>query len=138
MNVLNPRDAAGRPLWVRAVRVITIVYCGIVPAIAVAMMIVVSAVVDQYLSIAEDVVLGLVSGGLLVAPAALYAAVIRADPLVVVVGGGLVALQTWSAWWAFTDDASTAGLALIWIPFAGIPFVLVAWFLEVLSRPPEL
>ncbi len=50
------------------------------------------------------------------------------------VGAALAALELWSIWAAVTGESSTSGLAILWIPFAGIPLVLVGWLLQTWSR----
>jgi hypothetical protein len=136
MNVRNRAEVPERTLWARAVKAVAVIYCGVLPAI-VAGMTIVSAVVDRSLPAGDDLSIGLGAVALLLAPVALYAAFIRTDALVVVVGTGLVALQTWSTWAAFTGESSTSGLAILWIPVAGVPFVLVGWFVDAMARSPD-
>ena len=142
MNVVNLTETADRASWARAVKAVAVVYCVVLPAI-VAGMTMVSSVFHEPLSGGEDLRLGLTLAALLLAPGILYAALVRTNVVMVVAGGGLVVLQTWSVWAATTGTASTAGLAILWIPFLGVPLVLVGWAVDVwvragqpLSPPP--
>ena len=73
--------------------------------------------------------------GLILAPSLTYAAVIDRRVPVVVFGSALAALELWSIWAALTGESSTSALAILWIPFVGIPLVLLGWLLQTWSRP---
>ncbi len=72
--------------------------------------------------------------GLFALPCFAYAVVIYRRTFVIGVGAALAALELWSIWAAVTGESSTSGLAILWIPFAGIPLVLVGWLLQTWSR----
>ncbi len=73
--------------------------------------------------------------GLVGAPCLLYALVIRRRIPVIVFGSALAALELWSIWAAETGESSTSALALLSIPLAGIPLVLLGWLMQTWSRP---
>ncbi|MDQ4124328.1 MAG: hypothetical protein M3134_01840 [Actinomycetota bacterium] len=133
MNVVNLTETADRAAWARAVKAAAVIYCGVLPAIVIGMTIV-ESISWAPVAAGESVRYGLISGAVFVAPAALYAFLIRTNVVVVAGGAGLAALQTWSIWAATTGTASTAGLAILWIPFLGIPVMLLAWAVDVWIR----
>jgi hypothetical protein len=68
-------------------------------------------------------------------PPILYAALIHRKGFVIVIGAALAALELWSVWSALTGESSTSGLAVLSIPFFGIPLVLVGRLLQTWTRP---
>ena len=133
MNADSLVDTGERYLWVRAVKAFVVILCGVVPAIVLGMMIV-QSVRRGFDGTADSIKYGLIASAILLAPVALYAALIKAKLPVVVVGIGLVALEAWSVWNAVTSESSTGGLAILSIPFFGIPFVLLGWAADVWIR----
>lgn len=69
------------------------------------------------------------------APPVLYGVLIHRRFPVVVVGAALTALEIWCIWVAQTGESSTSGLALLWIPFGGIPLVLLGRLWQTWTRP---
>jgi hypothetical protein len=132
MNVLNLTETTENDLWARGVKAVVVILCGVIPAIVLGMYLVRS--LTEGPSAGETVKYGAISALLLLAPVALYAALIRTKVPVVLFGAGLVAIETWSIWNAYTLESSTAGLAILWIPFAGVPFVLLGWAADVWIR----
>ena len=133
MNVDSLVNTGERYLWVRAVKAFVVILCGVVPAIVLGMMIV-QSVRRGFDGTADSVKYGLIAGAVLLAPVALYAALIKTKLPIVVAGVGLVVIEGWSVWNAFTSESSTGGLAILWIPLAGIPFVLLGWAADVWIR----
>ena len=78
----------------------------------------------------EVVELVLVLGLVLWGPFLLYYAAIRSRPGTFIVGLGLLLITAWAFWLAWTDDNSTAGANLMWIPFVNYPMVAAAWAAE--------
>ena len=132
MNVPKPTDTTDGDLWVRGVKASVVILCGVIPAIVLGMY-VVRSVVDG-VGTGSSVKYGVISALLLLAPVALYAALIHTKVPIVLFGTGLVAIETWSIWNTYTLESSTAGLAILWIPFAGVPFVLCGWAIDVWIR----
>lgn len=75
--------------------------------------------------------------GLVLAPSLIYAAVIYRKVPVIVFGTALAALELWSLWATFNGESSTSALAILAIPFFGIPLVLLGWVVQAWSRPPD-
>lgn len=132
MNVPNLTGTTEHDPWARGVKAAVVILCGVIPAIVLGMYLVRSLAdgVDG----APSVWVGVVSALLLLTPTALYATLLRTKVPVILFGVGLVAIETWSIWSTYTLDSSTAGLAILWIPFAGGPFVLLGWAVDVWIR----
>lgn len=133
MNVVNLTETADRAAWARAVKAATLIYCGVVPVIVVGMEVVASLKLG-FESAGTIVQFALAGASIFLLPVALYAGLLRTNAVLAVVGGGLVALQTVSIWAMVSSESSTAGLALLWIPFFGVPFVLFGWAVDVWVR----
>lgn len=133
MDVVNLNETVDRAVWARAAKAATLIYCGVLPAIVVGMEVVAALRLGSD-STGTIFRFALVGASMFLLPVALYAALIRTNAAVAVVGGGLVALQTSSIWVMVTSGSSTAGLALLWIPFLGVPFVLLGWAFDVWVR----
>lgn len=133
MKVANLGEAPDRDLWARAVKAGVVILCGVIPAIVLGMNVVWSLVAG-FNPPRETFGFGLFGALLICGPAALYAAMIHTKVPVVFFGLGLVAIEAWSVWNALTSESSTAGLVLIWIPLAGVPFVVLGWAVDVWVR----
>jgi hypothetical protein len=77
---------------------------------------------------------GLLFGGIVLGPYVIYYFGITAKELSVVIGAVLIGLTIWAVYAAFTSPSSTGGLKILWVPFIGYPLVLVAVFIDWLSR----
>lgn len=132
MNVDRLAGTDERYPWVRAVKASVVILCGVVPAIVLAMMVVQSMTLDLF--VGESVKYALILSAFFLAPAALYAALIRTKFPIVVVGLGLIVIEVWSIWNVVTSTSSTGALAILTIPVAGIPFVLLGWAVDVWIR----
>lgn len=133
MNAENLAGTAERYLWVRSVKAAVVIICGVVPAIVLGMLIVQSFRLD-FEGTAGSLKYGLIASAFFLAPTGLYGALIRTKIPIVVVGIGLVAIEGWSIWNVVTSTSSTGGLAILTIPLAGIPFVLLGWAVDVWIR----
>jgi hypothetical protein len=132
MKVRKLTETTEHDLGARGVKAAVVVLCGVIPAVVLGTYLVraLAEGVDGPVSVWAGVTFAV----FLLAPVALYAAHIRTKVPVVLFGLGLVAIETWSIWNTYTLDSSTAGLAILWIPFAGVPFVLLGWALDVWIR----
>ena len=128
-TVREPDRGPERDTFTRAVKAFFVLVCGG------AIVWMLGPAVSQGLDESDlPLVTTLVFLAIMAAPPVLYATLIHRKLPVIVVGAALTALELWSIWAAQTGESSTSGLALIWIPFGGIPLVLIGRIVQTWAR----